>query len=109
MDTKTKHIFRDIPIDPRSLTHSVYDTIKEKISRICGECNEKDGYIMNVDEKSIKIGDGLIQSCGSMIIFKTDFFASSGVLEDLIIFIILSRFSTETDKPIKIWALSSAF
>ena len=40
---------------------------------------------------------------------KIDFFASSGVLDDLIIFIISSKFSTETDKPINIWALSSAF
>ena len=37
------------------------------------------------------------------------FLASSGVLDFLIIFITLSRFSTETDRPINIWALSSAF
>ena len=41
--------------------------------------------------------------------FNKDFFASSGVLDDLIILIILSKFSTDTDSPIKIWALSSAF
>ena len=35
--------------------------------------------------------------------------ASSGVFDDRIIFIILSKFSTETDRPIKMWALSSAF
>ena len=35
--------------------------------------------------------------------------ASSGVLEDLIIFITLSKFSTATDNPINICALSSAF
>ena len=38
-----------------------------------------------------------------------DFFASSGVFDDLIILIILSRFSTETDRPNKMCALSSAF
>ena len=37
------------------------------------------------------------------------FFASSGVFEDLIILIILSKFSTDTERPIKICALSSAF
>ena len=43
------------------------------------------------------------------LVFNIDTFASSGVFEDLIILIILSKFSTETDKPIKIWARSSAF
>ena len=38
-----------------------------------------------------------------------DFFASSGVFDDLIIFMILSKFSTDTERPINIWALSSAF
>ena len=38
---------------------------------------------------------------------SNNFFASSGFLEDLIILIILSIFSTLTDKPINIWALSS--
>ena len=38
-----------------------------------------------------------------------DFFASSGVFDFLIIFITLSRFSTETDRPINMWPLSSAF
>ena len=41
-------------------------------------------------------------------VFKIDFFASSGVLDDLIILITLSKFSTETERPINIWALSSA-
>ena len=31
-------------------------------------------------------------------VFNNDFFASSGVFDALIIFIILSKFSTETDK-----------
>ena len=35
--------------------------------------------------------------------------ASSGFFDDLISLIILSKLSTDTDKPIKIWALSSAF
>ena len=43
------------------------------------------------------------------LVLRIAFFASSGVLEDLMIFIILSKFSTATDRPIKIWALSSAF
>ena len=34
--------------------------------------------------------------------------ASSGVFEDLIILIILSKFSTDTDSPINMCALSSA-
>ena len=42
-------------------------------------------------------------------VFNSIFFASSGFLELLIILITLSIFSTDTDKPIKIWALSSAF
>ena len=42
-------------------------------------------------------------------VFKIDFLASSGVLDDLIIFMTLSKFSTETDNPINICALSSAF
>ena len=40
---------------------------------------------------------------------SNDFFASSGVLEDFIILITLSIFSTLVDSPINIWALSSAF
>ena len=36
------------------------------------------------------------------LVFNIDNFASSGVFEDLIILIILSTFSTETDNPIKI-------
>jgi len=43
------------------------------------------------------------------LVLRIVFFASSGVFDDLIIFIILSKFSTETDNPINIWALSSAF
>jgi hypothetical protein len=43
------------------------------------------------------------------LVIKIDFFASSGVLDPLIILIILSKFSTETDSPIKMCALSSAF
>ena len=42
------------------------------------------------------------------LVFNKDFFASSGVFEPLIIFITLSKFSTDTDRPIKICALSSA-
>ena len=42
-------------------------------------------------------------------VFKIEFLASSGVLEDRIIFIILSKFSTDTDNPINIWARASAF
>ena len=42
-------------------------------------------------------------------IFDNSFFASSGVFDDLITFITLSKFSTETDNPIKTCALSSAF
>ena len=38
-----------------------------------------------------------------------DFFASSGVFDPLIILMTLSKFSTDTDNPINIWALSSAF
>ena len=43
------------------------------------------------------------------LVFNIACLASSGVFEDRIILIILSKFSTETDKPIKICALSSAF
>ena len=43
------------------------------------------------------------------LFFRSSFFASSGVFDDLIIFITLSKFSTDTDNPIKIWARSSAF
>ena len=43
------------------------------------------------------------------LVFNIDCLASSGVFDDLIIFITLSKFSTETERPIKIWALSSAF
>ena len=43
------------------------------------------------------------------LFFNKVFFASSGVLEERIILIILSKFSTETDSPINICALSSAF
>ena len=35
--------------------------------------------------------------------------ASSGVFDERIILIILSKFSTDTDNPINIWAISSAF
>jgi hypothetical protein len=42
-------------------------------------------------------------------VFNKDFLASSGVFEDRIIFIILSKFSTDTDNPIRMCALSSAF
>ena len=43
------------------------------------------------------------------LVLNNDFLASSGVFEDRIIFIILSKFSTDTDNPIRMWALSSAF
>ena len=43
------------------------------------------------------------------VVFKSEFFASSGFFEDLIILITLSIFSTLTDNPNKIWTLSSAF
>jgi len=36
------------------------------------------------------------------LVANKDFLASSGVFDDLIIFIILSKFSTDTDRPIKI-------
>ena len=35
--------------------------------------------------------------------------ASSGVFDERIILIILSKFSTDTDNPNRMWALSSAF
>ena len=41
--------------------------------------------------------------------FSKEFLACSGFFEDRIILITLSMFSTETDKPINMWALSSAF
>ena len=41
--------------------------------------------------------------------FKREFFACYGFLDERIILITLSIFSTETDKPINMWALSSAF
>ena len=41
--------------------------------------------------------------------FKSEFFASSGFLDCLIVFITLSIFSTLTDRPTKIWTRSSAF
>jgi len=43
------------------------------------------------------------------LVFRIDILASSGVLDDRIIFIILSRFSTDTDNPIYLCARSSAF
>ncbi len=43
------------------------------------------------------------------LVFKIDLLASSGVFEFLIILITLSKFSTDTDNPIKMCALSSAF
>ena len=42
-------------------------------------------------------------------VFNSEFLASSGFLDCLIIFITLSIFSTLTDNPIKIWTRSSAF
>ena len=42
-------------------------------------------------------------------VFNNVFLASSGFFEDLIILITLSKFSTDAERPIKIWALSSAF
>ena len=36
------------------------------------------------------------------LVDNKDFLASSGVFEDLIIFIILSKFSTDTERPINI-------
>ena len=42
------------------------------------------------------------------LILRSELFASSGFFDDLIIFITLSKFSTDTDKPINICALSSA-
>ncbi len=43
------------------------------------------------------------------LVFSKDFFASSGFFEDLINFITLSIFSTLTERPTSICALSSAF
>ena len=42
-------------------------------------------------------------------VFNIDCLASSGVFDVRIILIILSKFSTDTDNPNKICALSSAF
>ena len=42
-------------------------------------------------------------------VFRREFFASSWFFDDLINFITLSIFSTLTDKPNKMWTLSSAF
>ena len=62
-------------------------------------------FVFLLFNKEINFFDLLI----FQFIFKIDFFASSGVLDDLIILITLSKFSTDTDKPINMCALSSAF
>ena len=53
--------------------------------------------------------DSVVQTLSVNTHSSVLFFSSEGVLEFLIIFITLSKFSTETESPINIWALSSAF
>ena len=80
-------------------------SLNSKIARTCGSDNEYKFLPFFPSTNDINFCDLLIFH----LVFNIDPFASSGVFEDLIILIILSKFSTETDKPINMWARSSAF
>ena len=80
-------------------------------------CNLNSKIALTWESESEYMPDVLLFSTNEIIlldllifhlVFKIVFFASSGVFDARIILIILSRFSTDTDNPIKIWALSSA-
>ena len=73
-------------------------SLSSKIATTCESVNEYKLFLFLSSTKEINFNDLLIFH----LVFNKYFFASSGVLDDLIIFIILSKFSTETDKPINI-------
>ena len=79
--------------------------LNSRIARTWGSDKEYKFLPFLPSTKEINFWDLLIFH----LVFNIDPLASSGVFEDRIIFIILSKFSTETDSPIKICARSSAF
>ena len=79
--------------------------LSSKIATTWGSDREYKFFPFLSSTKEISFKDLLIFH----LVDNKDFFASSGVFDDLIIFIILSKFSTDTDSPINICALSSAF
>ena len=80
-------------------------SLSSKIAVTCGSVNEYKFFPFLSSTKEINLKDLLIFH----LVDSKDFLASSGVFDDLIIFIILSKFSTDTERPINICALSSAF
>ena len=69
------------------------------------QINDRELYVNRVNATSVQ----LYTDAGRTAALNSsgfDTYASSGVLEDLIILITLSKFSIVTDNPIKICALS---
>ena len=80
-------------------------SLKSKIAITCFSLSSYDPEVFLDSISLINLLDLLIFH----FVLSNDFFASSGVLEDFIILITLSIFSTLVDSPINMWALSSAF
>ena len=95
-------ISTSISLIPRAVN---FCSLSSKIASTCGSESEYTFLLFLPSTREINFWDLLIFH----LVFNIACLASSGVLDDLIIFIILSKFSTDTDKPIKICALSSAF
>ena len=79
--------------------------LNSKIAFTCKVDKEYKVFDFELSTSEINFFDLLIFH----LVCKRDFFASSGFFDDLIILITLSKFSTDTDRPIKICARSSAF
>ena len=80
-----------------SASSSISMPSAKKIAITCGSESEYKFLLFLSSTSEISFKDLLIFH----LVFSNDFLASSGVFEDLIIFIILSKFSTDTDNPIK--------
>ena len=91
-----------ISLIPRAVN---FCSLSSKIAFTCSSVKEYNPFVFLDSTSEIIFWDLLIFH----LVFNIIFFASSGFFDALIILIILSKFSTETDKPINICALSSAF
>ena len=91
-----------ISLIPRAVN---FCNLSSKIAATCGSDNKYKFLLLLLSIKEINFWVLLTFH----FVFKIDFLASSGVFDDRIILIILSKFSTDTDNPKSICALSSAF
>ena len=94
-------ISTSISLAPKAVN---FCNLNSRIAKTCDSVNEYRFLLFLPSTKEINFCVLLIFH----FVFRMDCFASSGVFDERIILIILSKFSTETDKPNKMWARSSA-